>query len=189
MAESKAIKVDQVTTDVRERKDGKGTFEALNIRSADGEVFSGYVNKDTVLPTHGDLLEMDYQIVSSTSRTGEQRKFNKILKFKVSEGRATFTEQNIEVRQQENPQAPGGAATFTAKLPWKESIKTNQPSQYSYPQPKDTSQEVSGLLQALINTGDFTSNTGEVREKDLSLALAKVYDIKHSFVAQVKDNS
>lgn len=79
MADKSTFTIEKITTETRERKDGKGTFETVEVMTTVGKLFSGYM-KDLGDVKEGDTVEITSQHIKKKDNTG----FNKIISVELS---------------------------------------------------------------------------------------------------------
>lgn len=126
MADQATVTVQKINKEIRNRKDGKGTFETTEIISTGGKIFNGYSSELPEGIQEGTTLKVNYQNIKKQDNST----FNKILSAElVNSGEGSTPPQPLS-----SPTSYIGVS-------------------------KDTSMEVSGLLQAIIQHHGLNADT------------------------------
>lgn len=137
-----------ITTTVHERstKQGqgkKGPYTSLFITGDKGQKYSGFLNDGDVLPEVGDVINL---AVEENGKYLNIKKMEILMSGKDSHGDIASVPGTQEAHKTQVMSSPTSGPT-----------KTELPQMTN----KDVSMEVSGLLQALVNTGRYNQPTPE----------------------------
>ncbi len=177
MADQVTVQVDTINVTTVQRKDGTGTFEVVDILGDNGQKYKGFRNKIDVLPEVGDTIEITYQAVKSGKYTN-----NNIVSVKAGSVLNAQTKNNKETELTKvtlNSIKSTTATPMTAQKLYNQQTGTTS---------KDISMEVSGLLQALIGTGKYTTDKGATQFDALDNALREVLNLKRTVAQELEQN-
>lgn len=213
MAEQVTVNVEKVDVKTLNRKDGKGTFEVIEVTGG-GKTYKGFLNNVQDVPSMGDVVNVNFEPVKNGKYTNNNiisMSKNKAVKtsttvtevsddgfYKYNESPPAQTDKphhqinsELFVNKHKSTESKDSCVDEVIKSFDPKNVATIHIESHVSKVSKDTSMEVSGILQALISTGHYVQVTERgtfLADKLLDTHLRLALNLKRAVAQDLEQN-